>query len=103
MELEDLKKKNKALTNENRQLKEVANMIDNMITFAQGNDELIVKKKDLQKKKNKLKIEIQKQLVSLNELNKKLGPGETGYDLYANSTGGLSPKSNRGGLLDEDK
>ena len=98
-EIEDLRKKYKTMEKENKQLKEVAQMIDSMITFAQGNDQLIQKKKDLQKKKNKLRMEIQRQLTSLNELNSKVNPADGSFDLYVNnSTGGLSPKSNRAGI-----
>ena len=102
-ELEELRKKNKALVAENKQLKEVSQMIDNMISFAQGNDALIQKKKDMQKKKNKLRVEIQKQLVSLTELNNKVNPVDGSFDLYmGGSTGGMSPSSNRFRTNDDD-
>lgn len=99
IEFEDMKKKYKQLTNENKQLKEVAQMIDNMISFAQSNDALIQKKKEIHKKKHKLRVEIQKQLASLNELSTKVNPGDGSFDIYTGgmaSPGGLSPKSNRG-------
>lgn len=59
-------------------------MIDNMINFAQNNDILLKRKKDLQKKKNMLRIEIQKQMASLGELKNKVGPiGLDGGDMSA--------------------
>ena len=70
----ELERRNLELENENKQLKEVAMMIDNMINFASNNDVLLKRKKDLQKKKNNLRIEIQKQMASLNELKNKVGP-----------------------------
>ena len=54
----ELERRNQELENENKQLKEVAMMIDNMINFASNNDVLLKRKKDLQKKKNNLRIEI---------------------------------------------
>lgn len=68
-------------------------MIDNMINFAQNNDILLKRKKDLQKKKNMLRIEIQKQMASLGELKNKVGPIDV--DFYAgNST--ASPRRGYG-------
>jgi len=82
---------------ENKQLKEVAEMIDTMIKFAQGNEELMQKKKDLQKKKNALRVEIQRQLSSLKDINDKVNPLDGSYDIYHNndSARGMSPKSLR--------
>jgi len=89
----ELENRNKELEDENKQLKEVALMIDNMINFAQNNDVLLKRKKDLQKKKNNLRVEIQKQMASLNELKNKVGPADD-RDIFSASKG-LSPNRER--------
>ena len=83
--IKELEEQNEELLEENKQLKEVAMMIDNMINFAQNNDILLKRKKDLQKKKNMLRIEIQKQMASLGELKNKVGPID-GNDLYGQNS-----------------
>ena len=97
-QIQSLKGEADKLKVENKQLKEVADMIDSMIKFAQGNEELMQKKKNLQRKKNELRVEIQKQLTSLKDINDKVNPLDGSYDLYHNndSARGMSPKSMRG-------
>ena len=53
-----------------------------MIIYAQNNERLIEKKEELQKKKNGLRIQIQRQLASLNELKNKVGPLEQPESYY---------------------